>query len=193
MAAVNSLQKFLNAASSDTIRCTNQFEVQWVTGIQELDALMQDVMIFGQGFQIPSRSVEYATVSFKGYEVPNLVPTFINMDKEITMNILEDVNGTNRRVFEAAMNHVMNFDIEGGSLFEGDRGVNPNSVLRLLLFDKDNETVIQTYKFWNVHVKSVGNTSLDYNGGDAGKFDVTFICSYWTLEENKKGGLTGLK
>lgn len=193
MAAVNSLQKFLNAASSDTIRCTNQFELQWVTGIQEIDALMEDTMIFGQGFTIPSRSIEYASVSFKGYEVPNLVPTRIEMQKEISMEILEDVNGTNRRVFEAAMNHVMNFDIEGGSLFEGDRGVNPNSVLRLHLFDKDNETVIQTYKFWNVHVKSVGETSLTYSGGDAARFTVSFVCSYWSLEDNKKGGLTGLK
>ena len=188
-----SLQEFLNAATSDTIRCTNQFEVEYVSGISEVDALMEDVIIFGQGFKIPSRSVEYAPVSFKGYEVPNLVPTRIEMDKEVTMSVLEDVNGTNRRVFEAVMNNVMNFDIEGGSVFEGDRGVNPNSILRLKLFDKDNKTVIQTYKFYNVHVKQVGETGLDYNGGDAAKFDVTFTCSYWTLEDNKKGGLTSLK
>jgi len=167
--------------------------VEFVSGIPDVDALMEDTIIFGQGFTIPSRSIEYAPVSFKGYEVPNLVPTRIEMDKEITMNIIEDVNGTNRRVFEAVMNHVMNFDIEGGSVFEGDRGVNPNSVLRLKLFDKDNKTVIQKYKFYNVHVKSVGNTTLDYNGGDTAKFDVVFLASYWTLEENKKGGLTGLK
>lgn len=188
-----SLNKFLEAATADTIRCTNQFEVEFVSGIPEVDALMEDTIIFGQSFTIPSRSVNYAPVSFKGYEVPNLVPTNIDMTKELSMTIIEDVNGTNRRVFEAVMNHVMNFDIEGGSVFEGDRGVNPNSVLRLRLFDKDNETVIQTYKFYNVHIKEVGTTELDYNGGDAAKFTVNFICSYWTLEDNKKGGLTGLK
>lgn len=187
-----SVSEFLNQATQDTIRCTNQFEVKWTSGIQEVDQLMEDTMIFGQSFSIPKRSVNYAPVSFKGYEVPNLVPTNIDMDKEVTMNILEDVNGTNRRVFETAMNHVMNFDIGGGSVFEGDRGVNPNSILRLELFDKDNKTVIQTYKFWNVHVKEVGNTSLDYNGGDAAKFDVTFVCSYFEIE-SKKGGLTSLK
>jgi len=154
---------------------------------------MEDTIIFGQSFTIPSRSVNYAPVSFKGYEVPNLVPTNIDMTTEVSMNIIEDVNGTNRRVFEAMMNHVMSFDIEGGSVFEGDRGVNPNSILRLKLFDKDNKTVIQTYKFYNVHVKEVGTTELDYNGGDSAKFSTTFNCSYWTLEENKKGGLTGLK
>lgn len=187
------LSEFLNAATNETIRCTNQFEVEFVSGIPEVDAVMEDVMIMGQSFTIPSRTVEYAEVSFKGYSVPNLVPTRLDMQKEVTMTILEDVNGSHRRVFEYIMNHVMNFDIEGGSVFEGDRGVNPNSILRLRLFDKDNKTVIQTYKFYNVHIKNVGETSLTYEGGDAAKFDVTFVASYWTLEDNKKGALTGLK
>lgn len=189
----NTLQKFLQIASSDTIRCTNQFEVSWVTGVPEIDQQMEDVVIFGQSFTVPKRNLEYAPVSFKGYEVPNLVPTHIDMTKEVSMELLDDVNGTNRRLFLAAMNHVMNFDIEGGSLFEGDRGVNPNSILRLKLFDKDNETVIQTYKFWNVHVKEVGETSLTYQGGDTSKFTVSFVCSYWQLEDNKKGAFLDLK
>lgn len=187
-----SVAEFLNQATQDTIRCTNQFEVKWTSGIQELDQIMEDTMIYGQSFSIPKRGVEYAEVSFKGFSVPNLVPTRITEDQEITMNIIEDVNGTNRRIFETAMNHVMNFDIAGGSVFEGDRGVNPNSILRLELFDKDNKTVIQTYKFWNVHVKEVGATSLDYNGGDVAKFDVIFVCSYWEIESTK-GALTNLK
>ena len=189
----HALSEFLNAATNETIRCTNQFEVEFVSGIPEVDAVMEDVMIMGQSFTIPSRSVEYAEVSFKGYSVPNLVPTRLEMQKEITMTILEDVNGSHRRVFEYIMNHVMNFDIEGGSVFEGDRGVNPNSILRLRLFDKDNKTVIQTYKFYNVHIKNVGETSLTYEGGDAAKFEVTYVCSYWSLEYNKKGTLTNLK
>lgn len=187
------LSEFLNAATNETIRCTNQFEVEFVSGIPEVDAIMEDVMIMGQSFTIPSRTVEYAAVSFKGYEVPNLVPTRIDMQKELTMTILEDVNGSHRRAFEYIMNHVMNFDIEGGSVFEGDRGVNPNSILRLRLFDKDNKTVIQTYKFYNVHIKNVGETSLTYEGGEAGKFEVSYVCSYWSLEDNKKGALTNLK
>jgi len=128
---------------------------------------------------LPSRSVEYATVSYKGYDVPNLVPTKIVMQTEFSFEVLEDVNGQNRRAFLAWMNHVMNFDIEGGSLFEGDRGVNPKSLIRLRLFDKDNETVCQTYKFWNVHIKNVGELGLTYSGGDAGKFTVQAVCSYF--------------
>lgn len=137
--------------------------------------------------------MNYANVSYKGYEMTNLVPTNIDMTKEFQMDVIEDVNGTHRRAFLAWMNHVMNFDISGGSVFEGDRGVNSNATLRIRLFDKDNQTVIQTYKMYNVCIGNVGTTSLDYNGGDTAKFQVTFKCTYWELEDNKKGLLTELK
>lgn len=187
------LQQFLNQATADTIRCTNQYEVECTSGYQDVDDALKDVILYGQSCAVPSRTVNYAAVSFKGYEIPNLVPTNIDMKKEFSIEFLEDVNGTNRRAFEAWMNHVMNFDVEGGSLFEGDRGVNEKAIVRLRMFDKDNETVCQTYKFWNVHVKNVGELSLSYEGGSAGKFTVDFVCSYWTIEESKNGKLTGLK
>ena len=53
--------------------------------------------------------------------------------------------------------------------------------------------VIQTYKFIGVNVKSVGNTQLTYEGGDASKFEVGFNSLYWQCEDHKKGGFTGQK
>lgn len=137
-----------------------------------MDAVLEGVMLYGQSATIPKRSINYAEVSYKGYSVPNLVPTNLDMTKEFSFEVLEDVNGQNRRAFLAWMNHVINADIEGGSLFEGDRGVNPKSLVRLRLFDKDNETVCQTYKFWNVHIVDVSELGLSYEGGSAGKFTV---------------------
>lgn len=188
----HTLQDFLNAATGDTIRCTNQYELEATSGYSDIDAILGGVMLYGQSATIPKRNINYAAVSYKGYEVPNLVPTNIDMTKDFSFDVLEDVNGQNRRAFLMWMNKVMNFDIEGGSLFEGDRGVNPKSLIRLRLFDKDNKTVIQTYKFWNVHIKDVGELSLTYEGGSAGKFTVQAVCSYWTLEESKKGAFTDL-
>lgn len=188
----HSIQEFLQRATADTIRCTNQYEVEATSGYQEIDAILENVMLYGQSATIPKRSVNYAPVSYKGYEVPNLVPTNIDMTKEFSFEVLDDVNGENRRAFMMWMNKVMNFDIDGGSVFEGDRGVNEKSVIRLRLFDKDNKTVCQTYKFYNVHIKEVTETSLTYSGGEASKFTVNAVCSYWTLEESKNGALTDL-
>lgn len=179
------LQRFLDAATSDTIRCTNQFQISITTGYPDLDNEMENTLLFGQSFTIPQRSQDFAEVSFKGYSMP-LVPTRITMEQEHSMTVLDDVNGTHRRLFLAWMGKVMNPDIAGGSLFEGNRGVS-ESVIRLELFDKDNETVIQTYKFQGVNVKNVGQTQLSYEGGDASKFDVQFNSIYWSCSDNKKG------
>lgn len=184
------LEEFLNVANSNTIRCTNQFEVFCTSGYSEIDKVLENATIYGQTFTVPQRGIEYASVSFKGYEMTNIVPTKMTMENEHTMTVLDDVNGELRRAFLAWQGKVMNPDIEGGSYFEGDRGINQQSVIRLHLFDKDNATVIQIYKFFNIRVTNVGSISLTYEGGDASKFDVTFKSTYWTLEESKNGALT---
>lgn len=182
-------EKFLNLATSNTIRCTNQYEIELTSGDSEVDAVLQNARLMTKDFTIPQRSVEYANVSFKGYEAP-LVPTRITMDQEITINVIADVNGEYRRAFLRWMNRVIDADIEGGTVFAGDRGVNPRSLVRLLLFDKDNETVIETYKFFNVQISNVGQTTLTYEGGEAASFPVTFKCTYWKLEKAVNGALT---
>lgn len=186
-----SLDEFLNAATADTIRCTNQFQISIVTGYSDVDAEMDKVLLFGQTFSVPTRAIEYANVSFKGYEMP-LVPTRMTMEQEHTMTVLDDVDGTNRRLFLMWLNKTMNAAISEGSLFEGDRGVH-SSTIRLELFDKDNKTVIQTYKFVGVDVKNVGSTQLEYEGGTTSKFDVQFRSLYWELEDSKNGAFTNLK
>lgn len=183
---------FLNLATSNTIRCTNQYEIFATSGNNEIDNVLKNAVIMTQSFVVPQRSVEYAEVSYKGYSAP-LVPTRMTMDQEITMQVIADVNGEYRRAFLAWQGMVINPDIEGGSVFEGDRGVNEKSIIRLELFDKDNKTVIEKYKFYNVQISNVGQTSLTYNGGEAATFDVTFKCTYWTLEESKNGALTSQK
>ena len=187
----HSLQEFLNAANADTIRCTNQFQITITTGYSDIDAQMENTLLYGQSFTVPQRTTEFSTVAFKGYEMP-LVPTKITMDQEHAMTVLDDVNGTNRRLFLAWMAKVMNPAIDDGSLFEGNRGVS-QSVIRLELFDKDNKTVIQTYKFQGVQVKSVGNTSLTYEGGEKSVFEVGFNSLYWQCENHTNGAFTDQK
>ena len=114
------LNEFLAAATSDTIRCTNQFEIEINTGDEELNKIIEDnkIILFGQNLAIPTRSISYADVSFKGYNMTNLVPTALVMDQEHSMTVIDDVSGLHRRVFLKWMNKVMNADIKGDSLFE---------------------------------------------------------------------------
>ena len=183
----NSVQQFLQAATSDTIRNTNTFEIEATSGYDDIDAIIQKITMFGQNITIPERGIEYSPVSFKGYEIPNLVPSRLTMGNEVTMSVIADINGEHRRLFLRWMNKVMNADIEGGSLFEGYRGINEKSSIRIRLFDKYNKDIVETYRFYNVAITSVGSISLDYNGGDVAKFDVQFKSSYWQIENPKEG------
>ena len=187
------INEFLAQATADNIRVTNQFEVHATSGYSDVDELLDKIMLFGSTFSIPSRSIEYASVSFKGYEIGNLVPTKLVMENEFSLKLYEDIDGTHRRAFLRWMNHVINADLAGGSVFEGDRGVNDKAMLRLHLFAKDNKTISQIYKFYNVQVADVGNVSLDWSGGDAASFEVKFKSTWWEIEEAKNGSLTDQK
>lgn len=187
------LNEFLAAATANTIRCNNQYEVVATSGITEIDNVLNKAVMFGKGFTLPARGIEYASVSYKGFECANLVPTRMTMENEHTMTIVADVNGEYRRAFLAWQNHVMNADITGGSKFEGDRGVNEKASIRVQLFDKDNETVIETYKFYNVQISNVGSMTLTYEGGEAASFDVSFKSTYWEIEKAENGALASQK
>ncbi len=192
--AAYSLQDFLNTANANTIRANNQYEVFCTSGYNEIDKVLQKLQpLYGTNFTLPNRGIDYANVSFKGYEMQNIVPTRMTMEQEHTINFMCDVNGELRRAFLAWQGKTMNPAISDGSYFEGDRGINETSAIRLHLFDKDNQTVIEKYKFFNVHVKSVGNITLTYEAGDKASFDVIFNSTYWEIEESSKGDLIGQK
>lgn len=182
-----SLQEFLNATNANTIRANNQFEVEVYTGYPDLDAALHTGIMFGQGITLPNRTLEFAPVSYKGAEFTNLVPTTMKWESDHTMTIISDVNGSWRRAFLAWQAKVINPDIEAGSVFEGDRRMNPQSNLRVTLFDWDNKTVASIYKFFNIKIQSVGGLTLTYEGGDKATFEVIFKSTYWMIEYAAKG------
>lgn len=185
-----SLAEFLEATNANTIRSTNQFEVEIYTPYEDINQALRVGVMFGQGLTLPNRNVEYANVSYKGAEFQNLVPTRMTWEQEHTMTIISDVNGSWRRAFLAWQARIINPDIEAGSVFEGDRRMHMESNIRVRLFDWDNKTVITTYAFRNVKITSVGGLTLTYEGGDKATFEVGFRSSYWLIEQGDKGYIT---
>lgn len=185
-----SVNQFLAAATANNIRCDNQWEAEFISGYDDVDAVLKTAVMFGSNFSIPGRTINYAPVSYKGFEMGNLVPTNMAMDTEHSMTVKADVAGEYRRAFLRWQNHVMNANIEGGSVFEGNRAVNPKSNARIHLFASDNQTVNETYKLVNVVVTTVGPISLTYEGGNAASFDVTLKSTYWYIEKATEGALT---
>lgn len=187
------VSQFLAQATTNNIRCNNQWEAEFISGYDDVDAVLTAAVMFGSDFSVPGRTINYAPVSYKGFAMENLVPTNVTMTNTHTMTIKADVAGEYRRAFLRWQNHVMNMDIEGGSYFEGNRAVNPNSNARIHLFSKDNETVNETYKLVNVVVTNVGDMSLTYDGGDAATFTVELKSTYWQIEKATEGRITDQK
>lgn len=184
------VNKFLAAATANNIRCNNQWEAEFISGYDDVDAVLKTAVMFGSNFSIPGRTINYASVSYKGFEMANLVPTNMSMTNTHSMEIKADIAGEYRRAFLRWQNHVMNANIEGGSFFEGNRAVNPKSNARIHLFSADNQTVNETYKLVNVVVTEVGETSLTYESGGVATFSVQLKSTYWYIEKATEGALT---
>ena len=185
-----SLDEFLEMTNANTIRCNNQFEIEFsFPDYCKVNQELFDGVMYGQGITLPNRTVEYAAVSYKGAEFQNIVPTRMTWEQEHTMTVMSDVNGRFRRAFLWLQAQVINPDIEAGSVFEGDRRVHRNNVMRVILFDWDNKTVASIYKFVNVKITSVGGLTLTYEGGDKATFEVGFKSTYWQIEQQNGTGL----
>lgn len=189
----HSLNEFLNATNANTIRANTQWELEAVSGYKEIDDVLTTATMYCQNFDLPNRTLEFANVSYKGAEFTNLVPTTMKWETDHTVTVIADVNGQNRRAFLAWQGKVINPDILGGSKFEGDRGINEQSKIRIRLLDKDNDTVVETYMFYNVKIQQVGPLTLTYDGGDKATFTVVFRSTLWNIENSEKGALIGQK
>lgn len=93
------LNEFLTKLSNNQVRTTNMFEMYITTGFSDIDAVLQNITMYGNGFTIPSRTTNYSEVSFKGMAVP--IPTNQAFEQQHSMTVNADANGEIRRAFLA--------------------------------------------------------------------------------------------
>lgn len=162
------------------VRTQNMFELTISTGYTDIDNIMSKVTIYGQGFTLPSRTLNTVEVSFKGHAFP--IPSNTAMEHEHTMTVNADVAGEIRRAFLAWQAKTWNPDFDGGSVLEGDRRANTGSVLRVHLFSHDMREIAETYKLVGVRVTDVGGLQVSQTGGEVAQFEVKFTSLYWKIE-----------
>lgn len=176
------LASYLSKLSQNQVRTTNMFEMYITTGFSDIDAVLQNITMYGQGFEIPTRTTSYADVSFKGYAVP--IPTNEQMGNEHSMQVYADANGEIRRAFLAWQAKTWDPDIEGGSVFAGDRRLNTGSVIRIHLLDNDMESVSEVYKMVGVRIAEVGALTVSNTEASVSQFSVSFRSVYWQIEKD---------
>lgn len=175
------LINFLNKLSTNQVRTTNMFEMRVTSGYNDVDAVLEPITMYGQGFEIPNRTMEFADVSFKGF--PVAVPTVMKMGNEHSITVNADANGELRRAFLAWQGHTSNPDISGGSVFEGDRRINTAGVIRIDLLDNDMTTISETYKLVGVKISEVGTLQVSNTDASVSQFTVNFRSVYWEIED----------
>lgn len=186
-----SLQKYLNSMSQNQMRTTNMFEMSITTGYADIDKVFEGITMYVEGFAAPERTQNYADVGFKGTTVP--VPTTLQFQQDHEITVRADTNGEIRRAFLAWAAKVTDPDIEGGSVFAGDRRLNNNSVVRLQLLDNDMTAVAEVYKLHGVKVASVGALQMSNTDSNIAQFSVNLKSVFWSIENSANGALIGQK
>lgn len=180
------VNSFITELTQNSIRTQNMFELEITSGYSDVDEIIKNITMFGQNFQIPGRTQNFAEVSFKGYAVP--IPTNIQMEQEHTMTVNADVNGNLRRAFMLWQHKVSDMAISQGTYLGGDKRLAANSLIRINLLDYNMEVPVEVYKLWGVKIQNVGPLQMSNVGADVATFDVTFKSVYWEVEEVKDNG-----
>jgi len=50
------LNEYLNKLTTNQVRTTNMFELEVSSGYSEIDSILQSITMYGQGFNLPSRT-----------------------------------------------------------------------------------------------------------------------------------------
>lgn len=198
---VQSLYNFMDQLNRNNVRTQNLFEMRVfipnlltnkldINGSVLTKYLNPNFTFYGQGFELPSRSLQYADVGFKGFTVP--VPTVMKMTQDHSVTINADINGEMRRAFLAWQALTMNPQIDdNGGYFEGNRHLADSSKIRISLLDPiygDAQHVIETYTLYGVTVQEVGTMAFSNSGSDVATFTVQFKSQYWQYGRGETGG-----
>lgn len=195
MAEGSPLNVFLTKMSTNQVRTANLFELEIsIPSYPDIQTIFNDLNItmYAEGFELPSRTLNFTEVAYKGYPVP--IATTTTMTQEHSLTIRADMNGELRRAFLAWQAETSNPAISDGSIFEGDRRIREQDTVKLHLIGNDMRESIETYVLYGVKVAEVGALSMSNNTSPGvATFSVSLKSIYWEILESKEGKLTRQK
>ena len=152
---ISPISGFLNTVLTNDPRTTNMWSLELHSGIDVVDKQFEDLTLYARDFKLPSRSIKYTNMYFKGVQVP--VPVNPEFDNQTSFNMWADVGGKAHAALRTWQDMVIDMDFQGGSYVGGTRQLNASSTLRLNLLDKDMQTTLETVTLIGVTVAKVGS------------------------------------
>ena len=177
---ISPISGFLNTVLTNDPRTTNMWSLELHSGIDVVDKQFEDLTLYADGFKLPSRTIKYSNMYFKGVTIP--VPTNPEFDNTTSFNMWADIGGKAHAALRTWQDMVIDMDFQGGSYVGGTRQLNASSTLRLNLLDKDMQTTIETVTLIGVTVEKVGSMNFVQNSGEICKFEVSFKYAWPSFE-----------
>ena len=178
------LSQAIDLYNQDQVRTQTMYEIDFFSGIPKIDATMQRMQVYGQGFTLPDRTVNFDNLQYRAYNIP--VPTTLEMGQDHSVTVYADVRGDLRRACLDWQAACLNPDITGGSFFESNRrptklgpaeGQTPSITVKLLA--PDYQTSVETTMIYGSRVTKVGGLELSNTAGGISTFSVDFKSVYW--------------
>ena len=89
------LSQAIDLYNQDQVRTQTMYEIDFFSGIPKIDATMSRMQVYGQGFTLPDRTVNFEDLQYRAYKIP--VPTTIDMGQDHSVTVYADVRGDLRR------------------------------------------------------------------------------------------------
>ena len=191
MANYNLIQA-IGEFNKDQVRTQHMYALSFRSGIDTIDKTFERMQIYGNGFTLPDRTVNFDNLQYRAYNIP--IPTNLEMGQDHDITVYADVRGDLRRACLDWQAACLNPDITGGSYFESNRrptrigpaeGQEPTITVQLLA--PDFYTVVEQTVIYGARVTKVGGLELTNTGAGISTFTVSFKSVYW---EQTAGGAT---
>ena len=178
----------LTAYNTDQVMTQTMWYIEPTAGVKEAE--LKYMQIYGQNFEVPNRTNEFADVNYRGYNIPT--PTVVKMGQDHSMTINCDVHQQLRRGFLNWQARAINPRINKQEFsFGADRrptaGVGASG-LRLFLLAPDYNQAEMVIQMYGVRVQEVGTITLSNVDGGIATFNVSFKSVYW---QSASSGVTG--
>lgn len=170
--------------NTDQVRTQTMYSVEFYSGFNKVDATLERMQVYGQGFTLPERTVNFEELQYRAYKIP--IPTTLDMGQDHSVTVYADVRGDLRRAMLDWQAACINPDINGGSFFESNRrptrlgpGGQQQPSITVCLLAPDYQTIIEKTVIYGSRVTKVGGLELSNTSGSISTFSVDFKSVYW--------------
>ena len=189
------LTQAITLFNEDQVRTQTMYEVKFHSGFAKIDTTLDRLQVYGQGFTLPDRTVNFDNLQYRAYNIP--VPTTLEMSQDHSITVYADVRGDLRRACLDWQAACLNPDITDGSFFEANRrptrlgaGGDNEPWIRVDLLAPNYNDVTESILIHGARVTKVGGLELSNTAGGISTFTVDFKSVWW---EQLPGDVIGIQ